>query len=281
MFLALGYAAWSWVFQTGLYAVLIRWQAKTFDNYFPGLTFVAIFMLLLLPVYLIEKIISGGKTGRIVKNDMEVSLDELTHRLKKRSRRMLIGMFIFVGIALCAFYAGQHSLGEDQDAIAIDLKNVESGNYWFKKVTLNGSLLTRNSYSIVSKNTKRGYTSETLYTPIASPKGKKAPIHFVHLKTSNHRARTSQSLALTGFVRPSVLPVLVRDAFEEGGLVMADRVHVIGSSVLSLQMTLFIAAGISALIAFFLFFSFIFSPIGRRRLTKQWHQINGDGAAPE
>ncbi len=277
MFCALGYAAWSWIFQTGLYAILIRWQADTFNNYFPTLTFAAIFLALLLPIILIEKIIGGsGKGLQIKKGDMEVSLNELQARLKKRSRHFLIGMFLFIGAALGAFYVGQNAPDENQETISVDLRNFEEGNYWFKKVKLNGSLLTNSSYSITSKNNRRGHTSETRYTPIASPNGKKSPIHFVHLQTSNHNSRINPNLALTGFVRPSVLPVLVRDTFEQDGLVMADRVHVIGSSVLSLQMTLYITTGFCGLIAFFLFFSFIFSPIARRRLTKQWREINGD-----
>lgn len=274
LFAVLAYATWSWVFQTGLYAVLIRWQATTFDTYFPTLTFAAIIILLLVPLYIFELAIGIGAKKVRPKTNMELSLDELNKRLRKKSRGFLLLTTVLVAAAGISFYLGQGAQGEDQPALSVDLNNVEDQHYWFKKVALNGVMLSKNSYSIITESSRGGYASETRYTPIAAPGRDKKPIHFVHIKTANPGSRIRAKLSKTGFVMPSVLPVLVRDTFEADGLLLADKVHVFGDSVVSLKMALYIAAGILGLIAFLFFVSVILMPIGNRRIIKEWHQVN-------
>lgn len=263
------YCAWSWFFQTGLYAFLIRLQANTFDIYFPIVTGMSMwFFLALIPL----AYGFGGKK----KHEYQLKYHELQQHLKGRTRWLALWVVVFAGLAGGAYYLSIDAPDDNQEVIQIDLSNYQEQSLWFKKVSLKGVALTDSS-TITEESGKRGQRHFARYTPIAADKQSNEPIRFIEAFNSDSIERVSRErVSLTGFVIPTVLPVLIQDSLKKDGLLLADRTYLIGNHVFSAQTSLYIAAAILGLISFFLLVGLIVSPFHNRRKLKELKEHQGN-----
>jgi hypothetical protein len=84
-------------------------------------------------------------------------------------------------------------------------------------------------------------------------------------------------VALTGYVLPKALPVLVRQSFEQDGLSTAKYLYLLSNDVVDGRTLLRIVSAILAIIGLFLLFALLHSPFhNRQKLAAQReHQGNG------
>jgi len=100
-----GYGLWSWFFKVGLYALLIRLLARSFDIYQPFVTGLAmVIVLTLLPLIFLLR----AKKGR---HEYQLKYPELERRLKKRTRTIALLFAFFFGLS-----AGAHFLSTQQES---------------------------------------------------------------------------------------------------------------------------------------------------------------------
>jgi len=262
------YCLWSWFFQTGLYAFLIRFQANTFDAYFPLLTAVGMWAVVaLIPL----AYAFGGKK----RHEYQLKYHELERHLKSRTRWLALWLLIFASLASAAYYLSIDAPADDQEIIGIDLADFHQQSLWFKKVSLKGTALTDSS-TVTEESRTLGGQYFARYTPIVTSAKSEQPVRFIEAFYSDSIERISaEPVSLTGFVIPTALPVLIQDSLKKDGLILADRTYLIGNHVFNAKTSLYIAAAVSALICFFLLVGLIVSPFHNQRKLKECKEHQG------
>jgi len=234
------YCAWTWFFQIGLYATLIRFQTNNLGVYFPIVTGMLIWGIPLF--FLIIYGFSKHKNG-----DGEFNSSSTRRESKGGTRWLGILTLLFMGLSGSAYYLSLDAPDDHQQTITIDLKNFKDQSLWFKKVSLNGTPLNSSAINI-KEHGKRATKFFTRYTPIAVSKTSDQAIRFIHSSNTDSKEVIDKArVSMVGFVVPTVLPVLVRDSFEADGIKLADRTYLIGDSVFSAQITLYIVTVILGL----------------------------------
>ncbi len=237
------YCAWSYFFQTGLYALVVRLLSQHLEVYRPWLTILGIWVVLAgLPLFYAFR----GKS----KHEYQLKHSELSRWLKIKTALLGLATLAVTASALAAYMMSSHAPSDTQPPIQIDISNASDKSLWFQRVTLKGKPITGAAVLTEGSGDSLAF-SITRYTPISASGNKREPIKFVEMLSSDSVEQINRgAVSLTGFVLPKSVPVLVRESFKESGLVLADRVYVIGREVYSAQnilMFLSIALGLLAL----------------------------------
>ena len=242
-----GYSLWSWFFKVGLYALLIRLLARSFDIYQPFFTGLAmVIVLTLLPLIFLLR----AKKGR---HEYQLKYPELERRLKKRTRTIALSFAFFVGLSAGAYFLSTKAPAEDSLAIEIDLNSYQSKSLWFKKVSVKGVALTK-SATVTQETSTLGDTYYARYTPIVAQLNSDRPVYFIEAFTSDSIEAVSRSkVSTSGYVMPIALPVPIRDSIEKDGVILASRTYLISDRFFSAKKLAFIVSVLLGFIALVLF----------------------------
>lgn len=263
------YCAWSYFFQTGLYALLIRLLSQYVEVYMPRLTILGLWLLLaVIPLFYAYR----GKG----KHEYQLKYSELKKWL--RLKTAVLGVATVV-TALAAFFAYSKSSAVPQQPAVInkiDISEPIENSLWFQPISLNGRPNT--SAAVLTQSPGKSKTlSITRYTPIIANGGGTKPIRFVEHFSSDSVVKINQrNVALTGFVLPKSIPVPVRDSFKQRGLLLADQVYVYGRSAFGLEKFMLYASITLGVLALVLFARLIRAPFRNKRKLQacQDHQGN-------
>jgi len=240
------YGLWSWFFQAGLYAFLIRLLVNNADIYYPLIT--GLVMCALLAIIPLVFNFSNNKR----RHEYQLRYEELKSKLRKSTVWLALITMIFISLTAAAYTLSNNVVGKNQQTLKIDLANYQAQSLWLKKVSLNGVALT-DSATVTTESDQDGNEVYVRYTPIVTSKRSKEPIRFVEaLRADTTSQVAKQNVSLTGFVKPSALPVLIKDSLKKDGLVLAKRTYLISAQAFNAQSFFYTATIILGLISLLL-----------------------------
>ncbi len=245
----LAYCIWSWLFQTGFYATLIRLQNEYLDIYFPDLTQAFLLILcFILPLALLFK---------------KPKATEVSAQPPEGGNGVLF-LLAVVALGIAGFaLKTSFDLEENPQPRVIDLSQPPEEWLWFQKVQFDGILLPEFSV-IIEESNKAQKKKETIYTPIIANGDDK----LMFVLRSKDEYLQNRPTTIDSFVSLSPVSVVVRDAFKAQGIPIADKVYIVGRDVLGPRENLWIVTALFGLFGFFFLIASIIGTIKQRASQK-------------
>jgi len=272
------YMAYAVLNQTGLYALAISLQDNLFGAYDPIWT---VILMWLVPVTVAAYHISpaafhpaAAQAGDIGNPDAEHPTPEAAELARMGTVIRVTGWSILVGAlatAACVGVGMKMPVGHE-DPVVIDIATLTDSEPPRGRVEIQGRVL----FDAMTWIEEEGDSSTTItaYVPIVAA-GKDlgggsngGPFRFFQKVQTYGSEPTEAFFDRIGYLKPEVLPVLLRDVYEENGMELAKRTYVLDGSALNWRETMFVSGGVIGMISVMVFAVWIGLLIRRRRLRK-------------
>ena len=264
------FGLWSWLFETKLYGLLLNLIDQYFEVYYPDLTgFLATLLLIAIPFFIACR--------APYTHEYELRYPDLVRRLKTRIILLAISVLIFAGFSAASYNLYQNAATENQESIVVDLESELPANMWLRKVALiNAKPLTKHI------NFSKDLRQESLfslrrYTPIVNNSVESNQVSFVESFTSDSsKLHKSKAVNMKGFIRPRLLPAVMRVKLEASGLDLANIVYVVEDQFFDIKPYLKWCSILLLLVTALLLIRLLLSPlIHHRKLLNAWQHQKG------
>ena len=268
------FVAWAMLFQKQPYAFLIRQEEALLGSYYPMITGgVLWFVIALIPALAIF--------GRRAERHEQGSVGWCRSQIAT-SKVLMLAALVLLALGGAAYHFSTKVQGSDEEAEVIDLATFDDAGAWFKKVRYQGYLEEDLGYVISETGSRSNTETHTLYTPIREEEAEKGDlVRFIDQRsvraTNGEFSSTLPANLNKGYLRPGILPLLARDAWEEEGVVLADTTYFIVADGLSQEEMLWVVTGVTGVFGAVLLFAGALSLLTNKKRLKK--ALTAEGAA--